>query len=118
VLADGHRRRVTADGSSPTYLVIRLYGGEYIPTSVPSFTVALSPSENSPGFLALDTTTKADLDALFATSRLVVLDLPAKSELIESLSALGRAAAPASPGSLSTLTGLLSAGSNELTALT
>ncbi len=118
VVADGHRRRVAADGSSPTYLVIPLYGGEHIPTSVPNLTVALSPSESSPGLLALDTTTKAELDTLFATSRLVVLDLPGKSELIESLSDRGRSAVRASSGPVSTLTGLLSAGSTELTALT
>jgi hypothetical protein len=117
VVADDHRRRLVAGGSSPAYLVIPLHGGEHIPKSVPTLTIALSPSDSSGNSLKLSSNTIADLDALFATSRLVVLDLPGKSELIESLSARGHSAAPAVPGLVSTLTGLLNTGSRELTEL-
>ena len=107
-----------AKGSTPTYLVIPLNGGEHLPASIPTLETGSQQGENPTGPLNFDALVKANLDTTLAMSRLAVVDTPSQNYLVEFLPrrshlASNKVAATAS-NTVNELSTLLNTGSSQL----
>jgi hypothetical protein len=120
----GDRHPDLAKGSTPTYLVIPLLGGEHVPASIQTLVTGPQQGQNPVGPLNFNALVKSNLDSALSTSRLAVVDTPTQNYLVEFLPrrghsspTVGKAAGPAS-NTVNELSNLLNTSSSQLTKLT
>ena len=113
-----------ANGSTPTYLAIPLYGREHLPPAFPRSRRARSKGRTRPGRSTSDALVKLSLNSALSISRLAIIDTPNQNYLVEfvpgrahSGSGLDKAVGTAS-GTVNELSRLLNTGTAPLTKLT
>jgi hypothetical protein len=91
-----HPQPVIPQGSTPTYFVIPLSGGEHLPIG----TDTIFTGQGGPAVGPLDWTSivKAQVDAALAKSSLVAVDTPTQNYAVEYLPRLSRSGAGSSTG--------------------
>jgi hypothetical protein len=91
-----HRQLVFPQGSTPTYLVIPLSGGEHLPSGTgPIFTGQEGAAD---GPLDFNASVKAQVDNALASSGLVAVDTPHQNYVVEYLPRLRRSLAGSTTG--------------------
>jgi hypothetical protein len=120
----GDRHPTLPPDSTPTYLAIPLYGGEHLPSSLPTLDSASQQGATTVGPLNFDAQLKTALDTTLDASRLAVVDTPSRNYLVEFLpshmhpvSATQKAGSAAS-NPVNELTDLLNTGSNQFSKWT
>lgn len=83
------RHPEVAKGSTAAYLAIPLYGGEHLPTSIPTLDTGAQQGENPVGPLNFDTLVKSDLNATLARSKLAIVETTTQNYLVEFLPGRG-----------------------------
>jgi hypothetical protein len=72
-------------GSTPTYLAVRLYGGEHLPISTAAIDAGAQAGSNGTGPLDLNTVVIGELNAALKSSGFALVEAPSQNYLVEYL---------------------------------
>jgi hypothetical protein len=86
-----HPHPSVAEGSTPTYLAVPLYGGEHLPVATATIDAGAQAGSNGIGPLDLNSVATAELKAALNSSGFALVDAPGQNYLVEYLPHLARA---------------------------